>query len=332
MNPRTRNALILAAVAAAAAVPFACASLPTLPPQSWSTPPSSDAALQVCWLELGGTEVSAGLGAAGVTTAPSWQVTTSALLVRHPRGDLLIDTGIAVNAQEQSHELGAWRRFVFGQTAGRNVPRGTLSTLLDGLGARTPLAILISHAHADHLGGVAQLPGTPVWLAAEELAFIADDVASHRGVVMPAQARALEGRSVALRFDSGPYLNFPRSHDVFGDGAVVVVPTFGHTPGSIATFVNLPGHRFVHVGDLINLEESITRAVPKSALMRALTDEDAAQTGEQVARLVELHAREPSVQILPAHDRRAWERLFGPSPIDAAPPCVGAQGEIPPHL
>jgi len=41
-------------------------------------------------------------------------------------------------------------------------------------------------------------------------------------------------------FENGPYLGFPSSHDVYGDGSIVVVPAPGHTPGSVIVFVTLP--------------------------------------------------------------------------------------------
>jgi transposase len=36
---------------------------------------------------------------------------------------------------------------------------------------------------------------------------------------------------------SVPYLGFPESHGVYGDGSIVVVPAPGHTPGGVITFV-----------------------------------------------------------------------------------------------
>jgi N-acyl homoserine lactone hydrolase len=40
-------------------------------------------------------------------------------------------------------------------------------------------------------------------------------------------------------FEGGPYLTFPRSHDVWSDGSVVIVPAPGHTTDSVVVFVNL---------------------------------------------------------------------------------------------
>jgi N-acyl homoserine lactone hydrolase len=60
-------------------------------------------------------------------------------------------------------------------------------------------------------------------------------------------------------FEGGPYLGFPRSHDVYGDGSIVVVPSPGHTPGSVIIFLTLPdGKRYALVGDLVWQREGIT--------------------------------------------------------------------------
>ena len=127
---------------------------------------------------------------------------------------------------------------------------------------------------------------------------------------------------VSLPFAPVPFANYDERYDVFGDGSVVVVPTYGHTPGSVATFVNVsPGQRFLHVGDLINLHESLERKVGKSWLMRKLTDEDDAATQAQVGKLVQLHEADPALLILPAHDRAAFVRLFGED-TGALPPCL----------
>src|SRR6516164_2569042 len=51
-------------------------------------------------------------------------------------------------------------------------------------------------------------------------------------------------------FEGGAYLGFPRSHDVYGDGSIVVVPAPGHTPGSVVVFLSLPsGTHYALVGD-----------------------------------------------------------------------------------
>src|SRR5262249_48036697 len=106
--------------------------------------------------------------------------------------------------------------------------------------------ILLTHAHWDHVSGVADFPQVPVLITADERRFVDDG-----GWVMAIARGLRDVRYELYDFEGGPYLGFPRSHDVYGDGAVVVVPAPGHTPGSVIVFVALPtGRRFAFVGDL----------------------------------------------------------------------------------
>jgi glyoxylase-like metal-dependent hydrolase (beta-lactamase superfamily II) len=304
---------------------MACASLPEAVPHAFVAPAPSGT-VEVCWLETGGTTVGGGLGSGGASRAPTWAVTSSALLVRHPKGDVLLDTGLSATAQDDGAELRGWARFVFDQTAGRNVRTRSLREQLSALGVERLWGVVLSHAHADHAGGVAELPGVPVWVGAPEVAVVEAALTSPEEVVVPAHARALWGRLRPIEFKAVPWATWDESWDVFGDGSVVVVPTFGHTPGSVATFLNVGGGlRLLHVGDLVNLHESIERAVGKSWVMRALTDVDGPATAAQVAKLVALHEVDPGLVVLPAHDRPRFVALFGEGA--AVPPCRGGRGQ-----
>ena len=70
-------------------------------------------------------------------------------------------------------------------------------------------------------------------------------------------------------------LGFPRSHDVYGDGAIVCVPAPGHTPGSIIVFVALPNNvRYALVGDLVWQREGLTNLEERPLLSRLSADLD----------------------------------------------------------
>ncbi len=67
----------------------------------------------------------------------------------------------------------------------------------------------------------------------------------------PWRAASSDIRYEEYVFEGGPYLGFPKSHDVWADGSIVVVPARGHTPGSVIIFVNLPTKkRYAFLGDL----------------------------------------------------------------------------------
>ena len=108
-------------------------------------------------------------------------------------------------------------------------------------------------------------------------------------------------------FEGGPYLGFPASHDVYGDGSIVVVPAFGHTPGSVIIFVTLPGRtRYAFVGDVVWQLEGITEREARPWITRPRADTDAEENSENLLRIVALKERLPDLIIVPAHDIRAF--------------------------
>ena len=59
------------------------------------------------------------------------------------------------------------------------------------------------------------------------------DQAAHPTNTPPSLVAAVKSRVKVLAYDSGSYLGFDKSKDIYGDGTIVVVPFLpGHTPGS----------------------------------------------------------------------------------------------------
>ena len=171
----------------------------------------------------------------------------------------------------------------------------------------------------------------PVWVNAEERAFI------DNGGDMSLLIRGFGGlRYRDYAFDGPAYAGFARSHDVFGDGSVVIVPAAGHTPGSVVIFVRTPGRDYAFIGDLAWQHEGIDLPAERPWLARQLVDHDAATVREQLVHLHRLQAYSPRLTIVPAHDRRVMAslpRLQAPLPPAApvAPPDAGeASSAMPP--
>lgn len=96
--------------------------------------------------------------------------------------------------------------------------------------------ILLTHSHWDHVSGLPDFPGVPVWVTPQ----------------------------------------VPSSHDVYGDGSIVVVPVPGHTPGGVIIFVTLHnGTRYAFVGDLVWQLEGITQREERPWITRRSADSDA---------------------------------------------------------
>lgn len=83
-----------------------------------------------------------------------------------------------------------------------------------------------------------------------------------------------------------PYFFFLKSHDLYGDGSLVIVPAPGHTPSSIIVFLALPNdRRYALVGDVAWQREGITEREEKPQPLRTGADSEPEKVREQLLRL-----------------------------------------------
>jgi len=164
-------------------------------------------------LPTGTYETRAAFAFRGGSWRDKRQFAASAILVRHPNGDLLIDAGFGADV---AAHVGMLPRFV---RAPYQVGR-TVSEQLDAAGydCRRLLGVLLTHSHWDHASGLDGLRGAPVWMNAHERRYAAEDP---DGKVFRHVSAGHEIHGYG--FDSRSYLGFPSSHDVYGDGSVVIV-------------------------------------------------------------------------------------------------------------
>jgi len=282
---------------ASSPLPRSSIALPSTLPDAH--PPEGMALFQ---LPTGVTHRSAAFAYRGGSFSDKRDFSMTAALVRHPRGDFLIDTGFGSHIEEHLALLPWWFRaitsFSSGETAARQLARAHYDTSrLRG--------ILITHAHWDHTSGAADFADTPVWLPRTEHVFVRD------GGWITAVARKIDERRFReYEFNDGPYLDFARSFDVHDDGSIVIVQAPGHTPGSVVIFVTLPSaERFAFIGDLAWQREGVTQREERPWLLRTLGDNDIDVTRQTLTHVSGIAERFPSMHVIPAHDARAFEAL-----------------------
>ena len=314
-----RIALLLLAFVAVAAgslyvLYFRRAPLPPAAPHARIvTAISTIPGLSACWVETAKTFSSFSFGMTG-----------GSVLVKHPAGDLLIDTGSSSHYDQEISSLPFATWLKLKALAGQLKPAVPLPDLLrraDEDPAKLRWAIL-SHVHLDHSGGLMDLPRLPVLLTREELQFASDPSVQAKGYVIAAHTQKFPPVAVpTLRFEPTPYETFEESADLYKDGSVVVVPLRGHTPGSVGIFVNLSTmRRLFYVGDAVDDERGFEERVGKPLLLRD-SDNDMALANQIVGRLSELHEKVPGLAILPAHGRSAYKKFFPGGPLS----CVAEQ-------
>lgn len=225
-----------------------------------------------------------------------------AILVQHPQGTLVFDTGLGAQVDQHFRTTPMLMRLT---SRYEKEPTVAAQLAAAGIALASVKAIVLTHAHWDHVSGLEDLPDVPVWVTQAERDFVdsGDDATS--------LARAIGTQNYSVyNFDNGPYLGFERSFDVFGDGSVVLVPAAGHTPGSIIAFINpAHGNRYALVGDLVWQMEGIDLPSEKPWISRSMVDKAPAQTRDLIVHMHQLKALMPDLVIVPAHDARVWAQL-----------------------
>jgi glyoxylase-like metal-dependent hydrolase (beta-lactamase superfamily II) len=214
------------------------------------------------------------------------KVPVPSYLVVHPKGRVLFDTGLhaATLADPAAHvgeTLARYHTFDFH-------PGEEIAARLAAFGV-DPASIDIvvnSHLHFDHCGGNAQAPNADILVQRRELEH-ARTVDSRRGYVL-------------ADWDTGQKLRaVDGEHDIFGDGTVVCLPTYGHTPGHQSLRVRTElGGEFVLCGDACYLRDSLERL----HLPGVIADKEAALA--VFHRLRDMQAR--GLRIMYGHDPDFW--------------------------
>lgn len=279
-------------------------------PPAWAEP-LPDAApppsLAIYQLPTGTYETRAAFAVRGGSFRDKRHFAATAILVRHPKGDLLIDAGFGSHVAAHVAALPRFARAPYQVTR-------TVREQLDA-GAydrRRLLGVLVTHSHWDHVSGLDELD-VPIWMNSGERHYAAHDPDGRvfRGVSAGREIHEYE-------FNGPPYLGFPSSFDVHGDGSVVVVLAGGHTTGSVVTFVTMPsGERYAFIGDLTWQLDGIRRRAERPWLLRKLADSDPEQVRQGLLRVIALA---DLMRIVPAHDRDAYHGIptYPPSPSSHA--------------
>jgi glyoxylase-like metal-dependent hydrolase (beta-lactamase superfamily II) len=224
-----------------------------------------------------------------------------AVLIEHHAATLLFDTGLGRQVDAQFENEMPW----MDKPLLRYGPVLPARDQLDRDGVRID-RILLSHAHWDHASGLPDFPEVPVWAPYEEIEF--SQIAAPP-VVLPSQFR--HGVDwIPLEMTGEPYMGFASSHDLFGDGSLVLVPLTGHTPGSVGLFLTLAdGRRFFFTGDASWRLEGFIGPKEKFWFSRRMVDNDRETTRQVLEQVHDLLAKEPNLTVVPAHDAKVHARL-----------------------
>jgi N-acyl homoserine lactone hydrolase len=231
-------------------------------------------------------------------------------VIEHANGLLLFDTGQdRASVTDEAYFPSGFTGVLYDRLARFHIgEQETLTAQLATLGY-TPADVdtaILSHLHQDHMGGLPELGGADLLVAAAEWAELSKPAPEPRGFLRAhIQLPGLRWHQIGLDPTRDPALApFTRSLDVMGDGSLVLLPTPGHTPGSLSLLVRRQTRSpLLLVGDLTYEAELLERRQLPGVGGRG----QLANTTNQVLALKE---RMPDLAILPAHDPTAAQRLL----------------------
>jgi glyoxylase-like metal-dependent hydrolase (beta-lactamase superfamily II) len=229
-------------------------------------------------------------------------------VVTHPSATFIVDPGVCVDVGKRAvAQLPPVLRASV-RPAADVVP--TVSALAEQGYARADIDFALpTHAHWDHVCGLLDLPGLPVYLHRTERDWVTTGSVAPVGGVRD----SLEDRATMdYDLDGPPVLTFTRSHDLFGDGSVVLVDLAGHTPGSVGVLLNTSTGPVLLAGDAAWHTYQIDDIRQKSSYPGGLADENREEAFRTLHRL---HAIRDRVTVIPTHDPGAARRLISPSSL-----------------
>ena len=221
------------------------------------------------------------------------RVPVPSYVIEHPRGLVVFDSGLhaetRVDAEKRLGFLAKLFHVEFG--AGETVGE-RLRALGHDPGRVTHL--VVSHLHFDHVGGNAEIPNARLVVQRREWE------AGRTPELM--QKNGYDPRD----YDLGHDLELvDGEHDLFGDGTIVCMPTYGHTPGHQSLRVALRGGEIVLTADACYFR----RTLEEMNLPPIVHERD--QMIESLKRLAGFQSR--GARLFFGHDPELWATLPEPA-------------------
>jgi len=245
-----------------------------------------------------------------VLTSRSWiRVPILCFAIEHLDGLVLFDTGMDPAIASNPHYVdSALGRFLLNRIFRLHISPG------DGLGKQLETVglmssdvkkVVISHLHFDHIGGIADVPQADFLISQDEWRLLSDPHPERLWILREhIELPGIQWRRIKFGPSDDPLLApFGGCHDVMGDGSLILLPTPGHTPGSMSLLVQSAGMKpLLLVADLTYETQLLMQGkVPGTG--------DAQILRSTYAKVRALKAKMPDLVILASHDSKTVETL-----------------------
>lgn len=232
-----------------------------------------------------------------------------AFLIEHRDGLVLFDTGIDPAVQLDSSYIK--------QTIGRFLlPRIFRFRLTDAdridhvlsrinVSAEEIKMAVISHLHFDHVGGIRHIPQAELLVSEAEWQILSEPHPEQEWILREhIEIPSAKWRQISFEPSNDPlFEDFEGIHDVAGDGSMILLPTPGHTKGSMSLLIRGEGWRPI----LLVADLTYETALLERDQVPGTGDKETLLASFAKVRL--LKRRLPDLEVVASHDFAAKEAL-----------------------
>ncbi len=236
-------------------------------------------------------------------------------LVQHPQlGSIIFDTGYTARFFGETQHLPA--KFYRLVTPVQLNDAGDVAAQLRarGIAPEEVRHVIISHFHADHIGGLRDFPNAKFHCT--RAAFDSVKKLSGWRAVKHAFLPGLlppDFSERAVFTEDAPPVRLPASHapfsgarDLFGDGSLLAVDLPGHAVGQVGIFLTtMDGRDCLLAADACWLSRQYREFLMPHTIVRLLMDWRAYKI--TLEKIHQLHRNNPALHIIPTHCAEIWK-------------------------
>lgn len=172
--------------------------------------------------------------------------------------------------------------------------------------------IVLSHFHADHIGGLRDFPNarfiylSKAYNAVKQLGPLCRVRAGFLPGLLPEDfaARSIPIAAMSSIRPFEPDFPFHEAYDLFGDGSILAVELSGHAAGMIGLFVSTERQDYLLCADAVWSSRAFMEDRPPHPAA-GLIMSDRGEYKRSFELLRKLHMHYPAVRIVPSHCREA---------------------------
>lgn len=234
-------------------------------------------------------------------------------LIEHPTGWVLFDTGYAPRVLEA---FGQWPYRIYGWLTPTFLGESVLEQLPHfGITAADISTVILSHLHADHVGGLLDFPKAKIILTKAAWSHARGKTgfaALRQGFIPLLLPPNFESRAELLGDFSGeplPYLG--PTHDLLGDGTLRLVALPGHARGQMGLLID---GKTLLAADGAWHSRAFREGIPPAPLPLKLLFDNEAATLKTLHGLGRFQQAHPEIRIIPTHCPEIAAEFFGATP------------------